>query len=581
VHFFLILLTTLFLITGVQSLHGQNIIIDENYGDWEAISSFSAETSGDSDSGDADFLDFKIHSDSKFIYLYVEVDEEILIQQNQNITLLIDTDDNSQTGEVFEDIGYELMYNLGQRFGEVYLSGETSINSYDIGLVTSPTVSSSRFELVINRDAEVDGTPLFPSDEISLLLRTSTSGGDLVPDAQSDKTYELRNDLYQTPEYSIEKKSADEVRVMSYNVLRDNLFESSVVDNYRRIFQAVKPDIIGLEEVYDHSGSQAAELIGTFVQPEDSGQWYSGDVGNDNLLVSRYPVTDQTAISGNAAFLLDMGEREMLVLVAHPPCCGNDDGRQQEFDAMMAFVRDSQNGTGNGFELEENTPVVIVGDMNLVGLNRQVETLLTGDIANENNYGIDFNPDWDGTALEDSKPQNPELPTTFTWYSDGSSFSAGRLDYIVYSGSVLEKTNSFALHTLALPADTLQKYQLESDDTYRASDHLPIVADFNLKTPTSVEEQTGLIPGQVELKQNYPNPFNPTTRISFYLSSKTHVVLEIFDLNGRKISTLMDGVQSSGNHDVTWNAGDQSSGVYVYKLTTEFGELSKKMILVK
>lgn len=580
-HFFLILLTTLFLITGVQSLHGQNIIIDENYGDWEAISSFSAETSGDSDSGDADFLDFKIHSDSKFIYLYVEVDEEILIQQNQNITLLIDTDDNSQTGEVFEDIGYELMYNLGQRFGEVYLSGETSINSYDIGLVTSPTVSSSRFELVINRDAEVDGTPLFPSDEISLLLRTSTSGGDLVPDAQSDKTYELRNDLYQTPEYSIEKKSADEVRVMSYNVLRDNLFESSVVDNYRRIFQAVKPDIIGLEEVYDHSGSQAAELIGTFVQPEDSGQWYSGDVGNDNLLVSRYPVTDQTAISGNAAFLLDMGEREMLVLVAHPPCCGNDDGRQQEFDAMMAFVRDSQNGTGNGFELEENTPVVIVGDMNLVGLNRQVETLLTGDIANENNYGIDFNPDWDGTALEDSKPQNPELPTTFTWYSDGSSFSAGRLDYIVYSGSVLEKTNSFALHTLALPADTLQKYQLESDDTYRASDHLPIVADFNLKTPTSVEEQTGLIPGQVELKQNYPNPFNPTTRISFYLSSKTHVVLEIFDLNGRKISTLMDGVQSSGNHDVTWNAGDQSSGVYVYKLTTEFGELSKKMILVK
>jgi hypothetical protein len=219
--------------------------------------------------------------------------------------------------------------------------------------------------------------------------------------------------------------------------------------------------------------------------------------------------------------------------------------------------------------------------MNLVGLNRQVETLLTGDIANENNYGIDFNPDWDGTALEDSKPQNPELPTTFTWYSDGSSFSAGRLDYIVYSGSVLEKTNSFALHTLALPADTLQKYQLESDDTYRASDHLPIVADFNLKTPTSVEEQTGLIPGQVELKQNYPNPFNPTTRISFYLSSKTHVVLEIFDLNGRKISTLMDGVQSSGNHDVTWNAGDQSSGVYMYKLTTEFGEVSKKMILVK
>lgn len=576
---------TLFLATFfvVQSLSAQNILIDENYTDWQTIPSLSQETSGDADSGEPDFLDLKIHSDDTFIYLNVEVDEEILIQQYHNISLLIDTDNDAQTGHSYQDIGAELVYNLGQRSGDVFLSGgETSVNSYDIGLVTSPTVTSHRFELVINRDAEINGTPLFPSDELSVLLRTSMSGGDLVPDAQADKSYTLRNEPFQKPDYSLDKMSDQSIRVMSYNVLRDNLFESSVENEFRRIFQAIKPDIIGLEEVYDHSGSQAAELIGTFVQPENSSQWYSGDVGNDNLIVSKYPVTNQTAISGNAAYLLDLGDDgEMLVLVAHPPCCDNDSGRQREIDMMMAFVRDSKEGTGNGFDLEENSPVVIMGDMNLVGLNRQVETLITGDIDDENSYGSDFNPDWDGTTLEDAKPQNPELPTTFTWYSDGSSFSAGRLDYIVYSGSVLDLKNSFALHTSVLPADTLQKYNLQANDTYRASDHLPIVADFSLKTPTSNEEQSRLIPDEIELEQNYPNPFNPTTEISYSLNESSHVSLEIYDLNGRYISTLVNGIKSAGSHQATWNADGQSSGVYVYKLTTEFGVLSRKMILVK
>ena len=95
-----------------------------------------------------------------------------------------------------------------------------------------------------------------------------------------------------------------------------------------------------------------------------------------------------------------------MVIVAHPPCCSNDQGRQDEIDAFMAFLRESKDG--GEFDIAEDTPIVIVGDMNLVGLNQQVKTLLTGDIINEIEYGQDFLPDWDGTALEDVKPFNPE-----------------------------------------------------------------------------------------------------------------------------------------------------------------------------
>jgi beta-lactamase superfamily II metal-dependent hydrolase len=75
---------------------------------------------------------------------------------------------------------------------------------------------------------------------------------------------------------------------------------------------------------------------------------------------------------------------------------------------------------------------------------------------------------------------------TFTWHGEGSSYWPGRLDYIVYSGSVLDVGNSFVAFTPGMSPDTLSAYGLESDDAVRASDHIPVVADFAL--PVSVAE---------------------------------------------------------------------------------------------
>ncbi len=81
--------------------------------------------------------------------------------------------------------------------------------------------------------------------------------------------------------------------------------------------------------------------------------------------------------------------------------------------------------------------------------------------------------------------------------------------------------------------------------------------------------------------QNYPNPFNPQTHIAFQLPAAREVTLEVFDLLGRRISVLVNGVLEAGDHAVTFNAGDLPNGTYMYRLTAgEFVEM-KSMVLLK
>jgi hypothetical protein len=75
------------------------------------------------------------------------------------------------------------------------------------------------------------------------------------------------------------------------------------------------------------------------------------------------------------------------------------------------------------------------------------------------------------------------------------------------------------------------------------------------------------IPGKFVLDQNCPNPFNPTTRIHYGLPEKGHVTLEIFNVLGQKIETLVDAQQDAGYHTVQWNAAHVSTGIYFYKLS--------------
>jgi len=99
---------------------------------------------------------------------------------------------------------------------------------------------------------------------------------------------------------------------------------------------------------------------------------------------------------------------------------------------------------------------------------------------------------------------------------------------------------------------------------------------------TEVENLAGAdLPKRVFLLQNYPNPFNAATAISYQLPRSGHVRLEVYDLLGQRIDTLVDARQQAGHRKVVWNATAFPSGVYFYKLTAGGFSDMNRMILLK
>jgi hypothetical protein len=86
---------------------------------------------------------------------------------------------------------------------------------------------------------------------------------------------------------------------------------------------------------------------------------------------------------------------------------------------------------------------------------------------------------------------------------------------------------------------------------------------------------------EVSLDAAVPNPFNPLTRIAYYLPAEMHVNLSVYDVNGRLVERLIDGVQHEGEHAVEWNAAGRASGVYFYRLTAGDVVKVKRMVLLK
>lgn len=105
--------------------------------------------------------------------------------------------------------------------------------------------------------------------------------------------------------------------------------------------------------------------------------------------------------------------------------------------------------------------------------------------------------------------------------------------------------------------------------------------------PTAVEEETpATLPGSFQLGQNYPNPFNPRTVVDYTVPKRSQVTIEIYNIIGQKVMTLVDAEQSAGEYQVTWNGNDAtgqkvSSGMYLYRFKAGEYTETKKMLLLK
>lgn len=108
----------------------------------------------------------------------------------------------------------------------------------------------------------------------------------------------------------------------------------------------------------------------------------------------------------------------------------------------------------------------------------------------------------------------------------------------------------------------------------------PIYTSVRKNIPTSVEDHLD-IPARVHLYHNYPNPFNPTTTIKYDLPMEMQVTLTVYNVLGQKVATLVNGLQSEGSHEISFNAAGLASGTYLYRLEAGDRVFNQSMMLIK
>lgn len=169
--------------------------------------------------------------------------------------------------------------------------------------------------------------------------------------------------------------------------------------------------------------------------------------------------------------------------------------RQVHADEIVRWIRDIRT-PGGEIDLPPNTPIVVLGDFNVYDTDPayHLTTLLTGDIVNEDDYGPDIAPDWDGTSLADALPRhNARGDDVYTWRDDTQEFNPGALDRILYTDSAIAVSHAFVLNTTDMTEAELAGSGLKAGDVMLDAgtgryDHLPLVVDMELRDSKSRDQ---------------------------------------------------------------------------------------------
>ena len=165
---------------------------------------------------------------------------------------------------------------------------------------------------------------------------------------------------------------------------------------------------------------------------------------------------------------------------------------------------------------------------------------------------------------------------------DGIEGDLVHINYELVEGADLPSEVTFYLGLANLPGTSMDPELLNVVCGYPDEDS-PVVVETNALSL----DQNLAIPTQFALHQNYPNPFNPSTQISFDVPEGSDLVrLNIYNILGKKVSTLINNVVNPGKHKVEWNAKDiegnpVASGIYFYELNSSSFTARKKMLLIR
>ena len=104
---------------------------------------------------------------------------------------------------------------------------------------------------------------------------------------------------------------------------------------------------------------------------------------------------------------------------------------------------------------------------------------------------------------------------------------------------------------------------------------------YQIQSSTAVDDNKDNLPNPFQLEQNYPNPFNPSTVINYKIPKDGQVTLNVYDILGREVKSLVNGFQTAGRHSAVFDASNLSSGTYICRITSGGYEKSMKMLILK
>jgi len=454
--------------------HG-GIILDSRFDDWTGAAS-TQDPPGDAGDSGVDMLALAVASDNDAVYLRLTFANDVKLDDGHALTLVIDSDDDAASGAAEHCLGGELVWQLAERVGRLSLARAEvyDITQANIGIAALPSTTATDFELVIDRHATDEaGRPLFAGPQLALAVADGASG-DRIPDRGALRVV-LADDEPVVPGPLDLDKAPGTFRVVTFNTLIDGLADERRLPAFQRIIEALAPDVLHLQEAMG-SAQLARDLLDEWL-PLASGSWSFVRL-DDRVTLSRFAIeadAPTSVVSLDENILVAALRRDDMPVVsfnAHLSCCDKDLARQNQADSFIAYLRAMRE------RIAADTPFYLVGDLNLVGSAGPLATMLSGDVADDQTFGPDSPPDWDGTGLVDALPLQLGTNRATTWQAPLSRFWPGRLDYVLYSDATLAVSRAFVLSTAVLPGEALAAFGLEPDDSAVASDHLPVVVDF-------------------------------------------------------------------------------------------------------
>ncbi len=555
-----LILQVAFLYIGISQ---ESIIMDDRYTDWN--DQLLSDDAGDV-SGGMDIKRVGVSDSEEYVYFTVETDAELKLYDEdyspESITLFIDLDNNPNTGKSIADLGAELEIALGERLFYYHSPDISNWDRFisDLGFTVAPTTTGVQFEFAFRKDVEINGQAIFDVPSFSFVMRSS--GGDLAPDNSLNYTWNSIPTNYQ----AIDILDIEDLhlRFMAHNTLQEGLGDEFRHPSFERLYRTIDPSIVVFNES-DLSTSYVEGLLDDWI----GGSWTAIQRNSRSMIGSKFPILDSEFVSYRiTAALVDLPNDEydgdVVVIAIHAPCCGNDTDRQVEADRFANYMLRLKSGDTQ-LNVPENTPVVMMGDLNLVGYRQQLETFLTGDIEFEGTFGEGGPLDWDGTSLKDALILNSELPNYHTWDGDNGPWPDGKLDFIIYTDSRIEQGKAFTLNTDDMPPARLQELGLQYYDSYAASDHYPVVADLKLMNHVLVSNKDEEF---VDFQVHSP----ASDLLTFTLEEQLcacHV--SIFDVNGKNLVSVF--AMSTGADTFQIELGNLVSGLYYIHLRTSDGKV--------